>query len=42
MEKKNLNALYIDALYSHLIRQGYSEYQAEVECRRRLQQMSEQ
>ena len=39
--KKEVYDLYRDALFSRLIREGYSEYAAEVECRRRLQKINE-
>jgi hypothetical protein len=34
--KKDLEALYKDAIYNHLIREGFSEFRAEVESRRRM------
>ena len=36
MGEKEKNKLYKDAIYWHLIGQGYSEYQAEIEARRRV------
>jgi len=38
MGEKEKNKLYKDAIYWHLIGQGYTEYQAESEARRRLAQ----
>jgi hypothetical protein len=34
--KKEVQELYKDAIVLHLIREGYSEYSAEAEARRRL------
>ncbi|MBE3122794.1 MAG: hypothetical protein IMZ43_03420 [Thermoplasmata archaeon] len=34
--KKEVEVLYKDAIYVHLIREGYSEYRAEAEARRRM------
>ncbi|VVB62005.1 Uncharacterised protein [uncultured archaeon] len=36
MKKKEIEELYKDAIYQHLIREGYSEYHAEAEARRRM------
>ncbi len=36
MGEKEKNKLYKDAIYWHLIGQGYTEYQAEIEARRRV------
>ena len=36
MGEKERNKLYKDAIYWHLIGQGYTEYQAEVESERRM------
>ena len=38
MGEKERNQLYKDAIYWHLIGQGYTEYQAEVESKRRMAQ----
>jgi len=34
--KKEIQELYKDAIVLHLLREGYSEYRAEVEARRRM------
>ena len=36
MRDKKVNQLYKDAIYWHLIGQGYSEKQAEIEAKRRM------
>ena len=36
MGEKERNKLYKDAIYWHLIGQGYTKYQAEVESKRRM------
>jgi hypothetical protein len=36
MGKKEVDALYRDAIFSHLLREGYTDYIAEVEARRRI------
>jgi len=36
MAKKEVKDLYKDAIVLHLIREGYSEYSAEAEARRRM------
>jgi hypothetical protein len=41
MEKKEVETLYRDALQSHLLREGYSDYMAEVEAARRMKRLSE-
>jgi hypothetical protein len=41
MGKKEIDALYRDAIFSHLIREGYTDYIAEVEARRRINKHSE-
>lgn len=41
MGKKEIDALYRDAIFSHLIREGYTDYIAEVEARRRIIKHSE-
>jgi len=41
METVARNKLYQDALYWHLIGEGYTEYQAEVEAKRRLDEAEE-
>jgi hypothetical protein len=38
MGENKVDQLYKDAIYWHLIGQGYTEFQAEVEARRRLNQ----
>jgi len=38
MGGKEQNKLYTDAIYWHLIGQGYTEYQAEVESKKRMTQ----
>jgi hypothetical protein len=39
--KKDLESLYKDAIYNHLLREGYSEFRAEVESRRRMRRDDE-
>jgi len=39
--KKETDALLRDAIYQHLIGQGYSDYQAEAESKRRLEQLND-
>jgi hypothetical protein len=39
--KKDVESLYKDAIYNHLIREGYSEFRAEVESRRRMRRDDE-
>jgi hypothetical protein len=41
MEKKEIEALYKDAIYIHLIKEGYSENEAEAEARRRMRRDDE-
>jgi hypothetical protein len=36
LEKKEIEELYTEAIYNHLIREGYSEYHAKAEARRRM------
>ena len=36
LRKKEIEELYKDAIYNRLIREGYSEYHAEYEARRRM------
>jgi len=36
MGKKEVEELYKDAIVLHLLREGYSEYRAEAEARRRM------
>ena len=35
-DKEEKNKLYKDAIYWHLIGEGYTEYRAEVEAKRRM------
>ena len=37
-DKEEKNELYKDAIYWHLIGEGYTEYRAEVEAKRRVAQ----
>jgi len=39
--KKEVEELYKDAIYQHLLREGYSEYRAEAEARRRMMRKDE-
>ncbi len=41
MVKNDVKALYKDAIYSHLIREGFSEFRAECEARRRMRRDDE-
>ena len=36
LRKKEIEELYKDAIYNHLIREGYSECRAEAKARRRM------
>jgi len=36
LQKKEIQQLYKDAIYQHLLKEGYSEYQAEAKARRRM------
>jgi hypothetical protein len=41
MGKNEVEALYRDAIYMHLLREGLSEFRAEFEARRRMQRDDE-